>query len=426
MSESKFYEKCYEVIKLGPAAWNDWVAKEKRAGALDLRVLTGINLNGAHLAYATLSSVEARHAQCIECDLRYAWLPNSDFSGAVLLKANLERVNARGANFRGANLGHAILVGANLSNANFTNAVLNFANLTGANLTGAVLNGASFEGAILNDCMVNDNALLMANLTGADVSGAKVRGTNTATSNLAVQTIPSDFAQRLFDEGCAVWNRWKQLQKKAVALGDLDLARRDLRGADFDNTQLHDIDFTGADLTESNFYAARLNRCTLVASIMTASNLDETRFTNSSADEAHIANAHFGNAKFQDCSFWRTNFQRSYLVGSEFMHCQLHEADFSETVVRGTSFRACTGLLVKGVELHPFPPKWLNECELLSVKKLRREGWRLAEDLGDLVVADRYLTEALELLRKLDASPQEQKRALHLLMTVKRSMGIVS
>lgn len=94
-----------------------------------------VDLTGAKLERAVLSSA----------DLTGANLTRADLVVADLTEANLEAANLTEAELSAANL-----TGANLMRANLTDAYLNLAFLTRADLTGAYLTGAHLTGTHTN------------------------------------------------------------------------------------------------------------------------------------------------------------------------------------------------------------------------------------------------------------------------------------
>jgi hypothetical protein len=100
-------------------------------------------------------------------------LSNIEVHGAILRRANLSSANLNGANLNGANLSWAGLNGANFSRAFLTAANLRNANLTRAILSKAWLFEADLSAADLSGANLSGADLSRANLTGADLSGAK-------------------------------------------------------------------------------------------------------------------------------------------------------------------------------------------------------------------------------------------------------------
>jgi hypothetical protein len=121
-------------LKQGVEAWNRWrednpELRPDLAGAnLTGALLTGVDLDGAHLRRTNLSG-----ANLSEADLRGA-----NLSRAILIKADLDETNLTGADLREANLGVANFLGTNL---------------TGADLTGAAIGGTIFADVDLSTAL---------------------------------------------------------------------------------------------------------------------------------------------------------------------------------------------------------------------------------------------------------------------------------
>lgn len=99
--------------------------------------LRGLDLHGAILTSANLTSLDLSGINLSNAILRGADLSWSDLTGA-----NASHADLTGADFWDANLTNADLTGANLENAKFRRA-----NLQGARLSGAVLKGADLREA---------------------------------------------------------------------------------------------------------------------------------------------------------------------------------------------------------------------------------------------------------------------------------------
>lgn len=102
--------------------------------------LDGASFKGADLTEADFSPLESG-ANSIST-IPHNQLSGVDFTGAVLVGANLQQGVLDFASFKDADLRGADLRAANLTGADFTGANLEGADLTGANLDGALLSGA--------------------------------------------------------------------------------------------------------------------------------------------------------------------------------------------------------------------------------------------------------------------------------------------
>ncbi len=107
-----------------------------------------------------------------------------DLSGAHLAGANLSSSALIAADLGNANLSAAILGGADLSDANMANANLGRADLNGANLTAADLQGVDLRGANLRGAKLPVSSLKSADLRGATLVGADLSGANLTNTNL--------------------------------------------------------------------------------------------------------------------------------------------------------------------------------------------------------------------------------------------------
>ncbi len=233
--------------------------------------------------------------ECIECDLsevmlKDEYLMDSNLSGVILSKANLDYALMGGTDLTGADLSNASLiktglektklVGANLSGANLTNAYLTQADLSGADLSGAILTDTDFTGvkideetkgipeAILktiktpsidesnNDdlktdiqilretnicvsCELSNEDLSGENLSEADISSSTMNSTNFSNANLTVANLSnSSLISANFNE---------------ANLSDANLRNTDLSKAIFIKANLMGADFTGAYIKDAVF-----------------------------------------------------------------------------------------------------------------------------------------------------------------------------
>jgi uncharacterized protein YjbI with pentapeptide repeats len=131
-------------------------------------VLLRCDLTGARLVKAHLNKLQAKSAKLTGTDMQDAnffkgKLAGADFGGARLTGACLARTDLKSAVFAKANLRGADLTEADLSGADLTGADLCDACLAGANLKGAIIDGANFTGGYL----------YAARLDGLDPSSAK-------------------------------------------------------------------------------------------------------------------------------------------------------------------------------------------------------------------------------------------------------------
>lgn len=119
--------------------------------------LTEVNLNGASLRGAYLSSAL----------LEKASLKGADLNGADLNEAKLGKANLSGADIRWAKLSRVFLGWADLSGTKLCSSDLSGAELPRADLTGADLSNANLSEAVLSLADLDKTDLSEANLNGA-------------------------------------------------------------------------------------------------------------------------------------------------------------------------------------------------------------------------------------------------------------------
>ena len=158
-------------------------------------VLIGANLSkvdftGAQLGGALLDDANLQEAR-FECtsklsgcaDLRHASLARAKLQNAVLERAQIEGASFEEAELHGAQLYYARLQGANLNYANLQGAQMIHAQMLGASLDGAKLQGADMllaklQAASLRGAYLQGVDLGNAELLAADLSGISLRGAN--------------------------------------------------------------------------------------------------------------------------------------------------------------------------------------------------------------------------------------------------------
>ena len=112
-------------------------------------VLMRADLAGADFTRANLIRVDLWDAVLTDAKLYGANLASADLRGVDLANANLKHANLAGADLNGANLTKADLTNANLEHAHLAKTDLAHANLRGATLTNAIFTGAEPWKAIL-------------------------------------------------------------------------------------------------------------------------------------------------------------------------------------------------------------------------------------------------------------------------------------
>ena len=194
---------------------------------------------------------------------KMASLRGRELRGAVLIAANLQKVDFAGANLEGASFFYANLQGADLSDAKLRGAWLLNANLQGADLSDATL-----QGAVLSRAILQGADLSRANLQGADLGYAKLQSAGLVAANL---------------QGTR-----------------LDAAN--LQGADLSRANLQ-----GADLSRANLQGADLGYAKLQSAGLVAANLQGTRLDAANLQGADLSGANLQGAMLTGVWIWRTN-----------------------------------------------------------------------------------------------------------------------
>ena len=138
------------------------------AGAdLTSALLVRVDFTGTDLAHAYLYGADLSGARFVRADLTGAALSGTRLTDADLTRARLTDADLYGAALSGADLSGADLTNARLTDADLTHARLSGARLTNARLTRAGLSGADLTGADLTHARLTDARLSDADLTGA-------------------------------------------------------------------------------------------------------------------------------------------------------------------------------------------------------------------------------------------------------------------
>jgi uncharacterized protein YjbI with pentapeptide repeats len=147
-------------LRRGVSFWNAW---------REANPLVDVDLRGADLHGARLSSAD---------------LSGADLAGADLNSADLSGVNLRDADLRRANLSWANMTAASVANANLQEANLTWATLCRADLSEAKLNSAKLINSNLTGIDASRASLVAADLGWANMTGAKLRRANMVEANL--------------------------------------------------------------------------------------------------------------------------------------------------------------------------------------------------------------------------------------------------
>lgn len=201
-------------------------------------ICVGVNLAGRDLRGLNLQTVNFVEANLTDADLRGADLRESDFSGALLVGANLRNTNLTDAKMIGTDLTRADLNESLLKGADLSGAILREADLTGLDLTETVLNGGSFPKAKLTGVNLQN-----ANLTGVDFSNANLSGADFTNANLSGSRLSQADVSGAHLANALLVGGWLNLT---------NLTGADLSGANLVGSQIIGGRLTSADLSHSN------------------------------------------------------------------------------------------------------------------------------------------------------------------------------
>lgn len=207
-------------------------------------------------------------------DLRYA-----DFSEARMPKVDFIGVNQMASNLSYANFSGAMLIAAQMDKV-----LLQGATLVGTKLQNASLNGAQFQHAWLNfakfqDAKLNQAQFQEANLDGAQFQSAKLN----------------------------------EAQFQGAWLNEAEFQNADLNRAKFHDASLEGAQFQGAWLNNAEFQGARLERARFVNA-----SLYQTKFQSAFLESAEFQGADLNSAQFQGANMKESNFTLANISGVEF------------------------------------------------------------------------------------------------------------
>lgn len=143
---------------------------------------------------------------------------------------------------RGRHLERAVLIDANLPRVDFTEANLEGASLIRAHLQGAWFRGAVLVGAQFDNAQLQGTEFYQARLQGASLDKAQLQGVSLAGAQLQ-----------------GAWLAGAQLQGASLASADLrhaSLEGADLRGANLYRARLQGVSFAGAKLDGASLLEA--------------------------------------------------------------------------------------------------------------------------------------------------------------------------
>ncbi|MCU0517881.1 MAG: pentapeptide repeat-containing protein [Oscillatoria sp. Prado101] len=386
----------------------------------DLRcaALTGTNLNQAILSGANLSKVDLRMASLEEADLNWAVLQEADLTGCDLTDCKLDQINLERAKLNGAKLLRAELMEANLRRAS----------LIGANLTGANLRESHIEEASMREAILVEANLIEANLSGvnlreANLSQADLHRVVLTGADLSEATLDSaDLSRANLTGAYLLKTSLKNSHLLRANLQDAYLLRSDLSEASLRGADLRRADLSGAYLRDATLSEADLRDAYLLESRLIRTNVDGAMLTGCCTHNWHLEEVDFSKV---DCRYVFTDFnyatkspKERYPVGRDFepgelgRHRQVKESVVEVSFPEAPNWQALVFALAQ-VEL--------ESHELtLTVQSFEsgQDGYLLKLKANHFVsaklVAGRILQLYPEMLRRLNARWPEIFRLLNI------------
>ena len=159
-------------------------------GGVPSRPAIGTNFSGAELSGANLNKTDVKNASFTNANAPGIMFYESDLSvanltGANLVEAKMGKARAVRTILDNTKLTEAILTGARLDDASLKGAALQRANLIGVSMRRTNLEGANLEDSGLIDAIMREANLKGANLSGADLFGADLTGADLTGADLS-------------------------------------------------------------------------------------------------------------------------------------------------------------------------------------------------------------------------------------------------
>lgn len=284
--------------------------------------MRGADFSGCLMRNMNLANTSFQEAVIYACDLSFSNLSNVSFiradlrgtriESANLVGADLEKADLRGGaltangeyakpqpvNFRGANMEGARMVGSMANNADFSDAIMTNMNFQGADLRGARMMGADLTGADLKG----------VKLDGADFHSAILTG-----SNIELHKNPEiDFSQAITDK-----NVGPSVNDLSVPL--LKQIEDHQTWVETSGKEGRQLNLTGYDLRELG---------TLKTQKLTALRAPFAKFFGMNLFRAELQSAYLEGADFRRCDLGEADFRGSVLKGARFSHASMHGINF--------------------------------------------------------------------------------------------------
>lgn len=289
-------------------------------------------------------------------DLSGLCLKGLDFSGAVLIRANLKNTD-----LGGSVLANAKMQAADLSGANLTETIFSEADLNKADLSHACLKDADFSSGILSKAILNQTDLTRTVFEKAKMGEVQIKSASGKDACFAGADFycailsENDFSQADFTKATL-----DQADFKNTILFEASLEGVSAVNAVFDRADLTHLraseksnfeksSFIGvkgkesiwheANLNETNFsYAvmegADFSGSTCIKTNMEASDMRRSRFIKADLTRARLVNMNLFQALMEKANFTETDLSSSNLYGAEFLN-----AVFKNTIVQGANLK---------------------------------------------------------------------------------------
>jgi len=156
---------------------------------------------------------------------------------------------------------------------------------------------------------------------------------------------------KILEQGAKAWNRWRSMNPEIHPyVSDVRLSRPDLKGINFERTNLFRASLPGADLTNANLHTTSIKEADLSEANLTDADIRhaDLRITNLSSTNLTRANLYGSNlqrANLEECDLSNTN-----LLYTDFTSTNLAGANFSNAIIGWTIFGDTNLSLVKGLE----------------------------------------------------------------------------
>jgi len=302
----------------------------------------GIDLTAAVLVDADLSRLNLRGATLNRATLHGARLDGADLSDASLICPAMEKTSLREATLRGAYL-HALAAqvcdftqadlssvldatGSLLHGCKFVEAVLDRSSLAGAtfyqcDLRGSSWKNATLQGATFNECLLDGARFETANLDQVTMTKCRMDGVcfdGAIGHGLTIQR-PTAAGRVRFD---------------GAALPSMRLLN--VRGADWSarGAQLRDIDVVDCHLARAAFTEANVAGGRLVRSDLAGANFSDASLIGAMISSSSLVGARFDAAQAENATIFESALAGASLEGIRARGLVVRDTDLSDACLR--------------------------------------------------------------------------------------------